>query len=205
MTAGENSMATIWQLIATFNGSLQKKVNNFNATKMKRQEGFSTCWLSRLGCLMALLGIYGMPAQGAPRDVQQGLEKPIEDFQLSPAHGSRQINPDTHLSITFAREPVLGTTGKIRVFDASNDHLVDELDLSIPAGPTKPVTGPKAPYTPTPYLYSTDKFTNATIKPGTPSGLAEQTPDSLQLTIIGGFTDAFHFYPVIIHGCTATI
>lgn len=29
--------------------------------------------------------------------------------------------------------------------------------------------------------------------------------DTYQLTIIGGFTDAFHFYPVIIRDSTATV
>ena len=41
--------------------------------------------------------------------------------------------------------------------------------------------------------------------PGTPSGVAVATQATWQLTIIGGFTDAFHFYPVIIHGTVATI
>ena len=47
--------------------------------------------------------------------------------------------------------------------------------------------------------------TNANTKPGTPSAGAEPTPDTYQLTIIGGFTDGFHFYPIIVSGNTATI
>ena len=62
-----------------------------------------------------------------------------------------------------------------------------------------------APYTPVPYEYGSGHFTNANTVPGTPSGVAVATPASYQLTIIGGFTDAFHFYPVIIHGNVATI
>ena len=38
-----------------------------------------------------------------------------------------------------------------------------------------------------------------------PSGRAAPDPGKYQQTIIGGFTDAFHFYPVIIHGSTATL
>jgi pectinesterase len=41
--------------------------------------------------------------------------------------------------------------------------------------------------------------------PGTPTGVAARTPATYQLTIIGGFADAFHFYPVIVRGNVATI
>jgi pectin methylesterase-like acyl-CoA thioesterase len=60
--------------------------------------------------------------------------------------------------------------------------------------------------TPVPYEYVIGtRATNANTAPGTPSGVAVPTPANSQLTIIGGFTDAFHFYPVIIHDNTATI
>jgi hypothetical protein len=55
---------------------------------------------------------------------------------LFPADKSANVNPDTHLELTFPSAPVLGTTGKIRIYDASNNRLVDMLDLSIPAGYT---------------------------------------------------------------------
>jgi pectin methylesterase-like acyl-CoA thioesterase len=125
-----------------------------------------------------------------------------------PANGARSVNPDTHLVITFPSAPTLGSSGKIRIYEAADDRLVDALDLSIPPGPT---TGPgaqagRAPYTPVPYEYTPGRrATNADTVPGTPSGVAVPTPPTHQLTIIGGFTDAFHFYPVIIHGNVATI
>jgi len=124
---------------------------------------------------------------------------------LSPADGATNINPDTHLELTFSSTPVLGTSGEIRIYDASDNRLVDLLDLSIPAGPTTGDTTKGATYTPVPYEYLPGKFTNANTKPGTPSGVALPTPTNYQLTIIGGFTDGFHFYPVIIHGNKATI
>jgi hypothetical protein len=40
---------------------------------------------------------------------------------------------------------------------------------------------------------------------GTPSAGAVPTSNEYQLTIIGGFTDGFHFYPITINGNTATI
>src|SRR5262245_35271858 len=125
-----------------------------------------------------------------------------------PATGATAVNPDTHLVITFPSAPTIGGAGRIRIYDAADDRLVDTLDLAIPPGPT---AGPGAlagrvPYTPTPYVYAPGRrATNADTTPGTPSGVAAPTPSTSQLTIIGGFTDAFHFYPVIVHGNVATI
>ena len=124
--------------------------------------------------------------------------------QLFPPNNAVRVNPDTHLRLTFRSQPVLGDSGEIRIYDASNNRLVDSLDLSIPPGPTFP-NRERAPYTPAPYAYVSGSFTNANTKPGTPSGGALPTPDTFQLTIIGGFTDGFHFYPVIIHDSAAAI
>lgn len=122
-----------------------------------------------------------------------------------PADKASDINPDTHLELTFRTVPVLGSSGEIRVYDARTNRLVDVLDLSIPAGPKTPTPSPSATYTPVPYDYNTRHFTNKDTKPGNPSGVALPTPFNYQLTIIGGFSDGFHFYPVIIHDTTATI
>jgi pectin methylesterase-like acyl-CoA thioesterase len=128
-----------------------------------------------------------------------------------PADKSVGANPDTHLVLTFPSVPTLGKSGQIRIYDAANNKLIDTLDLNMPAGPAAAggrggATAPAAPMTPVPYEYVAGRrATNANTVPGTPSGLAVQTPATSQLTIIGGFTDAFHFYPVIIHDHTATV
>jgi len=132
----------------------------------------------------------------------------VQPISYFPANGATGVNPDTHLVITCPSPPTLGTTGAIRIYDAADGALVDTLDLSISPGPT---AGPGAlagrvPYTPVPYAYTPGRRpTNADTTPGMPSGVAEPTPRTSQLTIIGGFTDAFHFYPVIVRGNTATI
>jgi pectinesterase len=122
-----------------------------------------------------------------------------------PAQSAINVNPDAHLKITFASTPIIGKSGKIRVYDASKNRLIDVLDLSIPPGPTASTPSPNAIYAPVPYEYKSGHFTNANTKPGTPSGGAFPTSDKYQLNIIGGFTDAFHFHPVIVHENTATI
>ena len=127
---------------------------------------------------------------------------------LFPANTARAIPPDVQLRITFSQPPTIGKAGTVRVYDASNDRLVDQLDLSIPPGPTERATGAAttAPYLAVPYNYARATVpTNANTRPGTPSAGAVSTPDSYQLTIIGGFTDGFHFYPIIVSGNTATI
>lgn len=128
-----------------------------------------------------------------------------DNLSFYPANNQKEISPDTHLKITFKSKPIIGNKGKIRVFDAVTDVLVDEIDMSIPAGPTESLINPEATYTKIPYEYISGKFTNANTKPGTPSGTALPNNKPYQLTIIGGFTDAFHFYPIILHENTATI
>lgn len=116
-----------------------------------------------------------------------------------PANRARNVNPDTHLVLTFASPPVLGKSGMIRVYDAADHKLVDTLDMSIPAGPdpahrvTPAQTIPLDPSIPT--------------SPTTTTPAVRTTPADLhnyQLTTIGGLPD-FHFYPVIVHGNVATI
>ncbi len=51
-----------------------------------------------------------------------------------PKPDATQINPDLHLKLIFEETPVVGSHGKIRVYDAADGRLVDELDMSIPAG-----------------------------------------------------------------------
>jgi pectin methylesterase-like acyl-CoA thioesterase len=127
---------------------------------------------------------------------------------LFPLNHARNVNPDVQLKITFNQPPTVGKSGQVRVYEVANDKLVDVLDMSIPPGPTERATGAAliAPYLATPYNYERRGVpTNRNTKPGTPSAGAEPTSDKFQLTIIGGFTDGFHFYPIIVNGNTATI
>jgi pectinesterase len=146
-------------------------------------------WQLALGMLLVVAGSVSAAPAGLTR---------------FPADKATAVNSDTHLVLTFPSAPTLGTSGRIRVYDAADNRLVDTLDLSIPPGPTTPFAG-KSAYTPVPYEYVAGHFTNANTVPGTPSGVAAPTPNTYQLTIIGGFTDGFHFYPVIIRGNVATI
>ena len=127
---------------------------------------------------------------------------------LFPVDGATKVNPDVQLKLTFKSIPKVGTSGLIRIIDAATGKVVDTLDMSIPAGPTKPVDPAirAKNYLGFPYPYArTSRPTNRDTKPGTPSAGAVPTSNEYQLTIIGGFTDGFHFYPITIDGNTATI
>jgi pectin methylesterase-like acyl-CoA thioesterase len=95
------------------------------------------------------------------------------------------------------------------VFEAGGGKLVDQIDMSLPPGPTERATGDalNAPYLSSPYPYAALPAgrTNANTRAGTPTAGAEPPAPGYQLTIIGGFTDGFHFYPVIVDGNTAII
>ena len=147
---------------------------------------------------------FGFLLMSIPVLSQQNTEVQ-NNISFFPQKGAKNINPDTHLEITFESKPIIGDTGEIRIYDATDYHLVDKLDMSVPPGPTERTKAPKPPYTPEPYQYLSGNQSNANTKPGTPSGLAEPTPDNYQLTIIGGFTDGFHFFPIIVHDKTAII
>ncbi len=125
--------------------------------------------------------------------------------KLIPAPGATNVNIDTRLSMIFDMPPSVGDAGVVRIHDAATGAVVDSLYLSIPAGPTESTKLPKPPYTLTPYLYDGPRRTNADTEPGTPSGSAARAAGCYQLNIIGGFTDGFHFYPVIVTGNKAEI
>ncbi len=118
-----------------------------------------------------------------------------------PANNAVRVNPDTHLVLTFSSPPALAKPGQIRIYDAADHHLVDTLDLSIPAGPDpeRRVSGPQPPGIPLDPAVPTSPTTTTPAVRTTPADL-----QNYQLTTIGGLSN-FHFYPVIIHGNVATI
>jgi pectin methylesterase-like acyl-CoA thioesterase len=70
-------------------------------------------------------------------DPKQALAAPIAFPQTSlavtatvPAFDATSVAPDTPLHIVFASAPVIGN-GKIQVFDAANDRLVDSVDVAV--------------------------------------------------------------------------
>ena len=125
---------------------------------------------------------------------------------MLPENGATGVNIDTHLTLTMSEEVSIGQKGFVSVYDKQTGRLVDRLDMSIPAGPTESQPkNPAAQYTPAPYLYKSQQITNRNTKAGTPSGVNAWPSGCYQLDIIGGFSDGFHFYPIIAKGRQLTI
>jgi len=57
-----------------------------------------------------------------------------------PAADATGVCPDTPLRLTFATPPALGTGGKIQIWDASDNTVVETIDVSSPTG-TKTIGG----------------------------------------------------------------
>ncbi len=52
-----------------------------------------------------------------------------------PANKATDVNPDTHLVLTFSSPPTAGASGKVRIIDTADNKVIDTLDMSIPPGP----------------------------------------------------------------------
>lgn len=125
---------------------------------------------------------------------------------MQPENGAVDVNIDTHLVLTMSQDANVGHQGFISVYDKKTGKLVDRLNMSIPAGPTTgQPNNPAAQYTPVPYRYKSQHITNRNTKAGTPSGVNAWDKSRYQLDIIGGFSDGFHFYPIISNGNVFTI
>lgn len=105
-------------------------------------------------------------------------------YSVYPSRRATNVNPDTHLRITFGSPPAAGTSGMIRVYDAQTNELVDSIDMSISAGPNPSLT-----------IAKKERAERAA------AGLPEPP---YQEMVIDGF-EGFHFYPVIVRGNVATI
>lgn len=102
-----------------------------------------------------------------------------------PANNATDVNPDTHLVLTFASPPTIGTSGVIRIFDAADNALVDSLDMSIPPSPYPSGRAPP----------STEAERRARA--------AAMKMSDYQVNTVGGVE--FHFFPIIVRGHTATV
>jgi hypothetical protein len=108
--------------------------------------------------------------------------------KLFPARGARNVNPDVQLVLTFPSPPTVGTSGKVQIFDAADDSLVDTLDLAIPVSPV-PDGRPKG--------------ANGETKGPTPPKPAGPENPAFQANPVGGAW--FHFFPITTKGKAATI
>ena len=108
--------------------------------------------------------------------------------KLFPANGSRNVNPDTRLVLTLDGPVTVGASGKVQIFDAADNSLVDTLDLAIPVSPV-PDGRPKG--------------ANGETKGPVPPKPAGPDNPGFQANPVGGAW--FHYFPVTTKGKVATI
>jgi pectin methylesterase-like acyl-CoA thioesterase len=58
-------------------------------------------------------------------------DDPLAITRRLPEHQATNVCADMQLKLTFNRPPTLGRAGKIRIYNAADDQLVDELDVGI--------------------------------------------------------------------------
>lgn len=108
---------------------------------------------------------------------------------MYPANGAADACPDTPLRIVFDRAPTIGATGRIELFDASNDQLVETIDIAARSRPRgRPATTTSTPAT-------------SATRPATSTAAADALPVAQKT--VGGTT--FTYYPVRIDGNAAEI
>lgn len=95
-------------------------------------------WLRRAAALVVTgLSCLAMTSTVAVREREGergpvGLQQPtLVATAMFPAINAKNVCPDTPLRITFASAPIVGA-GEIQVLDASNDALVETINVSIP-------------------------------------------------------------------------
>ena len=96
-----------------------------------------------LGRALALagLGALAVPSFAAAAGSPHELRLTVDRNGTAAAADGGAVSPDTPLRITFAAPPALGAGGKIQVFDAATNALVDSIDVGAKAPPTKTVGG----------------------------------------------------------------
>src|SRR5260370_364758 len=84
-----------------------------------------------LGLVLLFLGAYAWPSAGQRATTPAAFQP--TDLAVTatvPACNVTGVPPDSPLHITFARAPVVGS-GRVQVFDANNDRLIDSIDVSV--------------------------------------------------------------------------
>lgn len=142
--------------------------------------------MKKIVIAIAFLALLGCAADATKTTADQAHSS--ESIALFPANNATNVNPDTHLVLTFLSPPTIGSSGLIRIYDAADNSLVDTLDMSIPPSPRP--TGRAPP------RIATD--------PNSGPGPANPNDKTLyQVNLIGGVD--FHFFPIIVRGNVATI
>jgi pectin methylesterase-like acyl-CoA thioesterase len=138
---------------------------------------------SVVAVLLLLLASVQLPTAGHAADAPSSANGLVlSHWRFSPANGESGAYPDAELAIVFDAAPVLGITGKINVYRASDGALVDSVDVS-----DAPVAA------------------SGETQTAVPRTNTEIDAISRAVTTIGGRSRWVYYTPVRIGGSQATI
>src|SRR3712207_5830206 len=69
---------------------------------------------------------------------------PMQATAFGPAANASGVNIDAQLKVTFDQAPKVGTSGKVRIFNAADNSLVDTVDLGIDTNTGIHAPGPQS-------------------------------------------------------------
>ena len=102
-----------------------------------------------------------------------------------PANGATNVNPDTHLTLTFDAPPEITHTGMIEIVDQASGDVVSSIDMSVPYSPN-----------PTGRLAVTTEAERRALA-------AQMKMSDYQMISIGGYD--FLYHPILVRENTAQI
>ena len=103
---------------------------------------FPSAQVSEAGVYTVVVGNSGGTVTSAPARLT--VVSPMAVTALSPPNGATNLNIDVPLSITFDQTPRAGTTGRIRIFNAADNSLVDTIDLTVDTNTGVHAPGPQS-------------------------------------------------------------
>ncbi|MFL6333459.1 MAG: pectinesterase family protein, partial [Pyrinomonadaceae bacterium] len=69
---------------------------------------------------------------------------PMTATAFGPAAGATNVNIDAQLKVTFDQAPTVGTSGKVRIYNAADNSLVDTVDLGVDTNTGVYAPGPQS-------------------------------------------------------------
>lgn len=103
---------------------------------------FPSAQVSDSGVYTVVVGNSGGTVTSAPARLT--VVSSMAATAFSPANGATNLNIDVPLSITFDQTPRVGTTGRIRIFNAADNSLVDTIDLTVDTNTGVHAPGPQS-------------------------------------------------------------
>ena len=103
---------------------------------------FPSAQVNDSGVYTVVVGNSGGTVTSAPARLL--VVSAMQATAFSPASGATNLNIDVPLALTFDQTPRVGTSGKIRIFNAADNSLVDTIDLAVDTNTGVHAPGPQS-------------------------------------------------------------